>query len=106
MELVLTDQNFDDQIKSATKPVLVDMYADWCGPCKLMEPTIAAIASEMEGKMIIAKLDVDNSPQTSLKFGVMSIPTMIFFKNGTEVKRLIGYQDKGKLISNINEILQ
>src|SRR3989344_4083849 len=77
--------------------------ADWCGPCKLIAPLLDEVASEMEGKLAIGKLDVDANSKTAMKFGVMSIPTMIIFKNGTEVKRMVGYQDKATLVKNINE---
>lgn len=105
MKLTLNDQNFDEEIKKATLPVLVDFYADWCGPCKLMEPILEEVEKEFEGKLVIAKVDVDANQQTSMKFGVMSIPTSIFFKNGSNVKQLIGYQDKATLVKYINEVL-
>lgn len=98
MELTLTDQNFDEELKKASVPVLVDFYADWCGPCKMMAPIIDEIAKEYEGKLIVAKVDVDSSPQTAMKFGVMSIPTLIVFKNGQPVKQLVGYQGKEALM--------
>ena len=101
MKIVLTDQNFEEEIKKASLPVLVDFYADWCGPCKMMEPHIEALATELDGKAIVAKLDVDANQATSMKFGVMSIPTTIIFKSGTEAKRLVGYQDKDTLIKAI-----
>ncbi len=103
MKIVLTDANFGEELQKSTGPVLVDFYADWCGPCKLIAPLLDEVASEMEGKLAIGKLDVDANSKTAMKFGVMSIPTMIIFKNGTEVKRMVGYQDKATLVKNINE---
>lgn len=101
----LNDQNFDEEIKKATVPVVVDFWAAWCGPCRLMEPIIEEVSKEFEGKAIVGKLDVDANQQSAIKFQTMSIPTMIFFKNGVEVRRLIGYQDKSTLVKNINEVI-
>lgn len=102
MIVTLTDQNFAEEIKKAILPVLVDFSADWCGPCKIMEPHIAALATELDGKLIVGKLDVDSNQQTAMKFGVMSIPTTIIFKGGAEVKRLVGYQSKETLIQALS----
>lgn len=99
--LTLTDTNFDAEINKATFPVLVDFYADWCGPCKMMAPHIDELDKEMAGKVIVAKLDVDANTATAGKFGVMSIPTTIIFKGGVEAKRLVGYQDKNTLIKSL-----
>lgn len=100
--LTLTDSNFEEEIKKATLPVLVDFSADWCGPCKMMAPNIDALDAEMKDKVVVAKLDVDTSSQTAAKFGVMSIPTTIIFKGGVEAKRMVGYQDKDTLIKALN----
>lgn len=105
MEIVLTDSNFDGEIKSAAVPVLVDFWAAWCGPCKLIAPVLEEIAKEYDGKLVVGKLDVDANSGSAMKFQTMSIPTLIFFKDGVEVKRLVGYQDKATLIKNINEVL-
>lgn len=103
MELTLTDQNFDEELEKAKLPVLVDFYADWCGPCKMMDPVIEALAEEYKDKLIIGKLNVDNNPGVSQKFGVMSIPTLILFKNQQPAKQLVGYQPKDALIKAIND---
>jgi len=95
--ITLTDSNFEEEIKKSTLPVLVDFYADWCGPCKMMAPHVDALDVELKDKAIIAKLNVDACPATSQKFGVMSIPTTVIFKGGAEVKRMVGYQDKETL---------
>lgn len=100
--LTLTDSNFDEEIKKSTLPVLVDFYADWCGPCKMMAPNIDALDAEMKDKVVVAKLDVDSSSQAAAKFGVMSIPTTIIFKGGVESKRLVGYQDKDTLVKALD----
>lgn len=104
--LILTDQNFDEEIKKATLPVFVDFYADWCGPCKMLAPIIDEIAKEMEGKIIVGKLDVDASPTTAQKFNVMSIPTLILFKSGQPVKQLVGYQGKEALLKQLVDIIK
>lgn len=105
MELTLTDQNFEEQVLKAKLPVLVDFYTNWCSPCKLMTPTIDEIAKEYEGKLMIGKLDVDANQTTAVKYAVMSIPTIIIFKNGSPVKQLVGYQGKESLIKEINLIV-
>ncbi len=102
--LIITDQNFDTEVLQSKIPVLVDFWAEWCGPCRLAEPVIEELAKEYEGKMKVGKLNVDQNLQTAQKFGVMSIPTVIIFQNGQEVKREVGFVGKEgylKLISNI-----
>jgi thioredoxin 1 len=92
----VTDQNFDQTIKS-NKVVLVDFWANWCGPCRALAPTIADLAKEYSGKVLIAKLDVDENPVTAEKFQVFSIPTMIVFKDGVEVDRLVGLCPRNRI---------
>ena len=104
MHLALTDKNFDEESKKATLRILVDFAASWCGPCRMMEPIIEEIAKENEGKLVMGKLDVDANPKTAQKFNVMSIPTLIFFKNGKPVKQMVGYQGKESLVKEINSL--
>jgi thioredoxin 1 len=107
MELTLTDSNFEEELKSAQgRPVLVDFYADWCGPCKMLAPIIDEIAKEFNGKIVVGKLDVDANPITAQKFNVMSIPTIIIFKDGQPVKQLVGYQGKETLVKEISTLLK
>lgn len=94
-EVTFTDDNFKDQTGSGV--VLVDFFATWCGPCKMMAPVIDELAGEYEGKAKIGKLDVDENNQTASQFGVQSIPTLILFKDGAEVDRMIGFQSKDAL---------
>ena len=101
----LSDSTFDEQINSATEPVLVDFWAEWCGPCKMVAPVLDEIAGEQEGKLVIAKLNVDDNPDIARRFGVMSIPTMIVFKDGEEAKRLIGAKGKGQLLQELSEFI-
>lgn len=104
MELILTDDNFEVELDKATLPVLVDFYADWCGPCKMVAPIVEEIAKEYEGKLIVGKVDVDASPKTAQKFNVMSIPTLILFKDGQPVKQMVGFQGKESLIKELGLI--
>jgi thioredoxin 1 len=105
MKQSFVDATFEEDLKKATTPVLVDFYADWCGPCKLIAPIVDQLAVEMDGKLIVGSLDVDNNQETAVKYGVMSIPTLIIFKNGQEAKRIVGYQPKENLVKAINEVL-
>ena len=100
----LTDANFDGVIKS-NRVVLVDFWAGWCGPCRALAPTIEELAKEYAGKALIAKLDVDENPNKAECFQVFSIPTLIVFKNGCEVERLVGLCAKGKLDAAIQKHL-
>lgn len=103
--LTLTDGSFDEQIASASTPVIVDFWADWCGPCKQVAPIIEELAVEQKGKLTFAKLDVDANPNVSMRFNVMSIPTMIVFKDGAEVKRIVGSKGKHQLLDDFKEFI-
>lgn len=99
----LTDENFDEQVAQGV--VLVDFYADWCGPCRMLSPIIEALAQEMTGKAIIAKVDTDRAPQTAAKFEITSIPTLILLKGGSVVKKVVGLRDLDSLRKMITEVL-
>ena len=94
MAKVFTDQNFEQEVLKADKPVLVDFWAPWCGPCQMMGPIIEELAQEMGRKAVVGKLNVDENPITAQKYGVMSIPTLIIFKGGIIVDQIIGLQPK------------
>jgi thioredoxin 1 len=98
--MVLTDQNFQNKIKTGT--VLVDFWATWCMPCKIMVPVLNEVAEEMDGKVTIAKLDVDAQKSTAARFGIRSIPTMILFRNGKEVKRITGVKTRDYLLKELD----
>jgi thioredoxin 1 len=101
-ELVhVSDANFTEVVEKGSKPALLDFGATWCGPCKALEPTIVALAGEYGDKVTIAKVDVDESQQVALRFGIMAVPTVIFFKGGKEVHRFSGLQSKDKITSMI-----
>ena len=103
--ITLTDSTFDEEIKGADEPVLVDFWAEWCGPCKMVEPVLEEIASENEGKLRLAKLNVDENLDVSRRFEVMSIPTLILFKDGEPQLRIIGAKGKGQLLQELHPFL-
>ncbi len=94
MEKKFTTENFENEVLKADKPVLVDFYADWCGPCKMMAPVVEKLAEDMSGEAVIGKLNVDDCEEIAMKYGVMNIPTVILFKGGQEVNRVIGVQSR------------
>ena len=101
----VTDATFDETIAGASEPVLVDFWAEWCGPCKAIAPILDEIATENAGKLTIAKLNVDENPDLALRFDVMSIPTLILFKDGQPQKRLVGAKGKRQLLAELEEFL-
>lgn len=104
-DLTLTDQNFNEEVLKSTSPVLVDFWAPWCGPCRLVDPLIHELAEEYAGKLKVGKLNVDENQQTASQFGVMSIPTILVFKNGQPVKSVVGAQSKDNFKKAIDEVL-
>ena len=98
----VTDSNFEETIKN-NKIVFVDFWANWCGPCRALAPTIKELAQEYHGKVLVGKLDVDENPATAQRFQVFSIPTMIIFKNGSESERLVGLCPKNKIADLLNK---
>ena len=98
MELKINSENFEQEVLNSEKPVLVDFFADWCGPCKMMAPIVAELATELDGKVKVGKINVDENSDIAVEYNVMSIPTLIVFKNGKEEKRLVGVRDKEELL--------
>ena len=98
MELIFTDQNFEAEVLKSDLPVLVDFFAVWCGPCSMMAPVVEELAGELEGRVKVGKMNVDENPVTAEKYGIMSIPTLMLFKDGAVVKTLQGFRGKEDII--------
>jgi thioredoxin 1 len=106
MKLIeITDDNFETEVTNSDKPVLIDFWAVWCGPCKLIASIVEELATEYDGKVKIGKLDVDSNQQTSIKFGVRSIPTLLLFKDGKLKETIIGAVPKKNIVDKLNSIL-
>lgn len=105
MAVEITDANFESLVKSSDKPVLIDFWAVWCGPCKMVAPVIEELSQNYEGKAIVGKLDVDNNPVVASTLGIRSIPTMLFFKNGELVDRHVGYAPKNVLAEKLDKLI-
>jgi thioredoxin 1 len=103
--VTLSDATFDEHVKGSDVPVLVDFWAEWCGPCKMISPVLEEIAQEQEGKLTIGKLNIDDNLDVTRRFDVMSIPTLILFKDGEPQVRLIGAKPKGQLLEEISAYL-
>ncbi len=103
--IVTTDQSFEQDVLKSNEPVLVDFWATWCGPCKIVDPILEELATEYQGKLKFAKVDVDANPQSSQMYNVMSIPTIMLFKNGQPLKSVIGAQPKENFKKAIDEAL-
>lgn len=105
-EVTLTDKNFDEEVTKSAIPVLVDFWAVWCGPCQMQMPILEEITNEYEGKVKVGKLNVDENPAAASKYQVMSIPTLMIFKDGNMVKQMMGVQSKETLIEEFKKVLQ
>ena len=103
--LELTNETFDEEIGASELPLIVDFWAEWCGPCRMVAPVLEQIASENEGKVSLAKLNVDDAPAVAQRFGIMSIPTLMVFKDGAAKKRIVGAKGKGQLLEDLAEFL-
>ncbi|MDF1672372.1 MAG: thioredoxin [Vicingaceae bacterium] len=105
MALELTDANFEENVLKSDKPVLVDFWAVWCGPCRMVGPLVEEIANEFEGKAVVGKVDVDNNPETAAKFGIRNIPTILFMKGGEIVDKQVGAVSKDVLAEKLNAMM-
>ena len=105
MKVEATDSNFEEEVLNSDKPVLVDFWAEWCGPCRMVGPIVDELANEYDGKAVMAKMDVDSNPDTSVKFGIRNIPTILFFKNGEVVDKQVGAVPKATLASKLDALL-
>ena len=105
MTVELTDANFEEIVIKANKPVLVDFWAEWCGPCRMVGPIVHDIAEEYGDRVILGKVDVDNNPEISAKFGIRNIPTILFFKGGQIVDKQVGAVPKAQLATKLDAIM-
>ena len=101
----VTESNWDDQVLNSELPVLVDFWAEWCGPCKMIASSVHDMAVEYDGQLNVGKLDVDSNPSIAMKYGVRSIPALIFFKDGKPVDQIVGAVPKGRLKNKIDAVL-
>lgn len=104
--LKLTDHNFKDQVLASAVPVLVDIWAAWCGPCRLVGPMVDALADEFSGRVRVGKLNVDENPETASRYGVEAIPTLLFFQHGQVVDRLVGVATQSAIAEKLNFLLE
>jgi thioredoxin 1 len=101
----VNDSNFDQMVLQAKTPVLVDFWAAWCGPCRMVAPLVEELAGEYEGKVTMVKLNVDENPQIASQYGIMSIPTLLIFKNGAPVSNIVGFRPKAELQRSLDAVL-
>ncbi len=105
MAIEVNDTNFEELVLQSKKPVLVDFWAEWCGPCRIVGPIVEELSRDYEGKLVVTKLDVDSNPETAMKFGIRNIPTILFFKGGQVVDKHVGAAPKATLSAKVNSIL-
>ena len=105
MAIAVNDSDFEEIVLNSELPVLVDFWAEWCGPCKMMLPIVEELSAEFEGKLTVVKVDVDSSQGTAAKFGIRNIPTILFFKGGVVVDKQVGAVPKNSLVEKINKLI-
>ncbi len=105
MSKIFTNANFTDEVLKSEKPVLVDFYAVWCGPCSMMAPVVDEIAEEMSDKVVVGKVNVDESKEIAMNYGIRNIPTFLFFKNGEIAEKIVGAVDKSEIVAILDKLL-
>ena len=105
MALEITDANFQDTVLNADKPVIVDFWAEWCGPCRMVGPILTEISDDYAEKVVVAKVDVDSNPNVTMKYGIRNIPTVLYFKNGEIVDKQVGAVPKTQFVSKLDPII-
>ena len=105
MAIAITEANFEETVLKSDKPVIIDFWAEWCGPCRMVAPIIEELAKEYEGKAIVGKCDVDENPEIAAKFSIRNIPTLLFIKNGEQVDKLVGAVPKDKITEKLNSLI-
>jgi len=104
--VTIEEDNFDLEVLQSKIPVLVDFWAQWCGPCRMVAPVVEELAEEYEGRISFGKVDVDQNPKIASQFGIMSIPTLILFKDGKPISNIVGFRPKDQLKQNLDEVLE
>ena len=105
MAIEVNDSNFEDIVVKSDKPVVVDFWAEWCGPCRMIAPTMEELSKEFSGKAVVVKCDVDNSPQVAMKYSIRNIPTVLFFKDGKIADKQVGAVPKSVFVNKLNALL-
>ncbi len=105
MTVIITDDNFDEVVLKSDKPVMVDFWAEWCGPCRMIAPSVEQLATEYEGKAVIGKMDIEQNNDVSVKYGIRNIPTLLFFKGGELVDKQVGVATKAALADKLKALL-
>ena len=105
MAIEITDGNFEEKVVKSDKPVILDLWAEWCGPCRMVGPIVDEIGEEYKDQIVVGKLDVDNNPNTTMKYGIRNIPTILFLKNGEVVDKQVGAVPKAALVEKVESVL-